>query len=280
MARLRIGRSASFGATVFAAVLLLAMTAAARPTNIVTLRGRVLLPDGKPAAGAHVAVIGNRKGRARRGDSTGGRGPLAEATSDENGDYALRLNDVSEETHTAGRLIARQDGFAIAWREIDFATAETQADFQLKPDEPLHLKLIDIEGQPAAGLRLSIITVVVRSDGEPYPQGVHYAASDQAPAAWIAPVTADEDGKLVVYGLAADQGASLSVQGDDRFARQDIDLNTGRPEERVGIAVAQRRRKIGQTKVAPAEQGSAGEKLRVPHAEREDYGGLTDRNAK
>ncbi|MGH7137685.1 MAG: hypothetical protein ACREHD_18210, partial [Pirellulales bacterium] len=142
-----------------------------------------------------------------------------------------------QQTHASPRVIARQAGWAIAWREIDFDAAETQADFELKPEEPLHVKLVDVEGQAAAGVRVSIEWVMERAENEEYKQyehGASYSASDYVPAAWIVPITSDKQGRLVIHGLAADQGVMLDVQGDDRFARQNIALNTGMPEERSG----------------------------------------------
>jgi hypothetical protein len=197
-----------------------------------TIHGRVLLPDGKPASGAHLAVLGNRTEVARGGDRRQGREIMAEATADEKGEYAVRLRDVSQKTHAYPRLIARQDGSAIAWRELNLDATETEADFELKPEEPIRGKLVDIEGQPAAGVRLSIVSVVERTENELQAERARCSSSDRASAAWIAPIVADDQGRFVVHGLAADQGVMLEVQGDDRFALQDIAVNTGMPEER------------------------------------------------
>lgn len=199
----------------------------------ITIRGRVLLPGGKPPGGAHLAVIAQRTAIGRGGDELDwGHEVLGDATADDNGAYALRLTGVSQQTHHYASLIARRDGYAVAWRKINLDAAETKADFELKPEEPLRGKLIDVEGRPAAEVRVSIgsVSEVVKDAAEP--SGTGYRPSDKVPPAWIAPVRSDDAGKFVLHGLAANQGVTLQVKGDDRFAQQDIALNTGMPEER------------------------------------------------
>ncbi|MGH7137098.1 MAG: hypothetical protein ACREHD_15260, partial [Pirellulales bacterium] len=80
MTRPRIDRMFSLSATFFTARLLLATVGAAIADEPTVIRGRVLLPDGKPAAGAHLAAIGKRT-RVVRGSDYVGWGPevLAEA---------------------------------------------------------------------------------------------------------------------------------------------------------------------------------------------------------
>ena len=203
-----------------------------QPAKEKIVRGRVLLADGKPARGAHVAVIGHRTAVTRGADLDWGHEVLAEAAADENGNYILRMRGVSQKTHNYPRVIARRDGSVIAWREINLDAAEMQADFDLKPEEPLRGNLVDLEGEPAAGVRLSIASVVERRENEEDGYGVGYRARNKIPAVWISPITSDEQGRFVVHGLAASQGATLEAQGNDRFARQEIALNTGMPEER------------------------------------------------
>jgi hypothetical protein len=45
-------------------------------------------------------------------------------------------------------------------------------------------------------------------------------------------VISDDEGQFVLPGIAAGQGISIAVEGSDRFAPQDISLNTGMPEQR------------------------------------------------
>ncbi|HEX7378076.1 MAG TPA: hypothetical protein VF278_13230 [Pirellulales bacterium] len=198
----------------------------------VAIRGKVLLPDGKPAGGAHVAVIGQRTAVGRGGDNDWGHDILGKADADENGAYVLRLKGVSQQTHHYATLIARQGGSAIAWKQVNLDAAEAELTIELMPEAPLRGRLIDVEGQPAAGVRLSIAWIGARAKDRADGGGTGYRPADHVPPAWIAPVWSDKEGRFVVHGLAAEQGVTLQVTGDDRFAQQTITINTGMSEER------------------------------------------------
>jgi hypothetical protein len=216
---------------------------AAQPAEAKTVRGRVTR-GGRPAVGAHVAVIAQSTATARGGEfSSDQSAVLAEATADEKGEYVLHLGDVSQKTHIYANLIARQDGSAVTWRQLNLDAPQTEAALELSDEEPIRGKLIDLEGQPARGVRMSIVSVIESTKGSAggsaLPRfglvdgsAVDYHGVDKVPAAWLAPMTSDEQGKFVIHGVAADNGVMLGVAGDDRFARQDIALNAGWLEQR------------------------------------------------
>jgi hypothetical protein len=194
-----------------------------------TVRGKVTR-GGKPAGGAHVAVIAQRTATQRGGDLSRQGAVLAEATADQKGEYVLHLVGVSQKTHRDAHLIARQDGSAVTWRQLNLDAPETKAGFELTDEVPIRGKLIDLEGQPASGVRMSIVSFI-RQKGDEGGPGADYRG-DNVPAAWLAPITSDELGRFVIHGVAANHGVMLEVAGDDRFAEQEIALNTGWPEQR------------------------------------------------
>src|SRR5690606_4166560 len=126
---------------------------------------------------------------------------------------------------------ARKEGTAIAWRMLNLDAPETDVALELPAEEPIRGKLIDIEGQPAAGVTLKMVSVQNVTDrfGQ---DGVSYPGGDEPPAAWLPPVTSDEQGHFTIRGVPAGHGVHLQVVGSDRFAPQDIALNTGMPEQR------------------------------------------------
>ena len=63
-------------------------------------------------------------------------------------------------------------------------------------------------------------------------EGVGYRGGDDIPAAWLPPVTSDEQGRFTIRGIPAGHGVFLKVEGSDHFAPQGIALNTGKPEQR------------------------------------------------
>jgi hypothetical protein len=65
-------------------------------------------------------------------------------------------------------------------------------------------------------------------------QGERLAYYDfsKPPQAWPPVVAADHEGHFEIRGIPADHGVNLMVDGNDRFARQTVTLNTGAPEQR------------------------------------------------
>ncbi|HET6881031.1 MAG TPA: M56 family metallopeptidase [Pirellulales bacterium] len=202
-----------------------------RPAETKTVRGRVTR-GGNPAGGAHVAVIARSTATGRGGDFSSDQSTvLAVATADEQGEYALHLGGVSQKTHRYANLIARQNGSAVTWRQLNLDAPQTEAALELPDEEPIRAKLIDLEGQPASGVRVSIVSVIEPSNGDRRGSGAGYRGHE-VPTVWLAPVVSDEQGKFVIHGVAANHGVMLEVAGDDRFAQQEIALNTGWPEQR------------------------------------------------
>jgi beta-lactamase regulating signal transducer with metallopeptidase domain len=204
--------------------------AAARSVKAKIVRGRVN-HGGQPASGAHVAVIGRRISVTRSGDLRPNGEILAETAANANGEYVLSLMGVSQKTHADAKVIARQDGFGMAWRQLNLDAPETEAAIELPSEEPIRGRLIGLEGQPAAGVRMSIAAVVERNENETGESSVGYQG-DKIPAAWLTAVTSDDQGRFLVQGVAAGAGVLLEVEGSDRFAPQDIALNTGWAEQR------------------------------------------------
>ncbi len=195
--------------------------------------GQIILADGKPASDTHVAVIAMRIRSARGGDYTPGGEALAEGKTDANGRYQLSVVGASSKTHSYANVIARKDGHAIAWRQLNLDAPTTESSLTLAPDEPIRGRLVDIEGQPAAGVRLAIRSIMKKTnDAAPLEEGVGYQGGDHVPLAWLPPITSDEDGRFTITGVPAGDGVYLDALGSDRFAPQDIALNSGMAEQR------------------------------------------------
>jgi beta-lactamase regulating signal transducer with metallopeptidase domain/uncharacterized GH25 family protein len=186
---------------------------------------------GQAVAGAHVAAIGWKMQPARGGDLSPRSEVLAEGVTDVHGRYELRLSGVTFKTHTYANIIARKDGAAVAWRQINLAADKIDAPLELPQEEPIRGRLIDLEGQPAAGVRIAVQSVMARTKSINAEQGVGYSGDD-APAAWLPSVTSDEQGRFTMRGVPAGHGIFMKVEGTARFAPQDIALNTGMSEQR------------------------------------------------
>src|SRR5690606_29891318 len=131
------------------------------------------------------------------------------------------------------RVIARTAGAAIAWHLIALDAAQSEVSLKLAPEEPLTVRLMDREGQPAADVRVAATTIVSTVSADPRPERlVNFHQDGQAPAAWIEPLTSDPQGRLTFHGIATGQGVWLDVAGNDQLAPQTLGLNTGLSEGR------------------------------------------------
>ncbi len=199
------------------------------------VRGSILGPDGKPAAKAHVAVIGSRIQPERGGDLSSRSHVLAEGTTNDGGRFELKLSGVSSKTYSGAHVIARSDGCGLAWRRLDPDARDVDISFVLPAEQVIRGRFIDIEGQPAGGVRVSISSVTSRSSTGARNEGIEsvgYQKSEMYPHAWPPVVTADPQGTFEIRGIPADHGVYLDVEGTDRIAPQWISINTGFPEER------------------------------------------------
>jgi beta-lactamase regulating signal transducer with metallopeptidase domain len=196
------------------------------------LEGRVTDDKGNPISGVHVAVIARLIQPARGGDFDASSAVLTEGTTDKDGQYRLSLKGVSPKTHAYATLIARKEGMGLAWQQRDLDAPKEYAPLKLVAEEPIRVKLLDVKGKPAAGVRLAIRSIVQRREGGFATEGIGYANDKKLPDAWLPPVTADTEGRLVIHGVPAGHGVYLEVEKTDRFAPQDISLNTGAPDER------------------------------------------------
>jgi protocatechuate 3,4-dioxygenase beta subunit len=200
----------------------------ARPRSI---RGRVIDEAGQPIMAAHVAAIARRVQPKSGGDFSADGEILAEAKTNQEGRYELTLRDISSQTHRYASLIARHDGFGIAWQRLNLDADRSDAAFTLAVDEPIRGRFIDIEGRPAAFAKFTIRSVMSRVEGGHSENGVGYQGG-KYPAAWPAEVNCDQDGRFVIRGIAAGCGTYIDVAASDLFAPQSIALNSGLPIER------------------------------------------------
>jgi beta-lactamase regulating signal transducer with metallopeptidase domain/protocatechuate 3,4-dioxygenase beta subunit len=203
--------------------------------TITAIHGHIIGPDGNPAVKANVAVIGSRIQPERGGDLSSRSHVLAEVTTDEGGRFEIQLADVSSKAYSRAHVIARSEGSGLAWRRLDPDAHDVDVALELPAEQVIRARFIDIEGQPAGGVRVSIGSVISRSLTEARSEAaesVGYQKLEKPPQAWPPLVTADPQGAFEIRGIPADHGVYLDVEGTDRIAPQWISINTGFSEER------------------------------------------------
>jgi RNA polymerase sigma factor (sigma-70 family) len=181
------------------------------PTEDIT--GRVTGPDGKAVAGAKIYTIkGNRGGPER----------VEVATTAADGTFRTPRPTPPA---TWAVLFAHNDGFGLAWH--DFEGTETAVELKLVADHPITGRVIDTEGKPVAGARVTAGRISIPRGGnmdaaleamKSDPFGAHPAfGASQFHGGWsdgVGSVTTDADGKFTLTGCGVDRVVELTVTGD------------------------------------------------------------------
>jgi 5-hydroxyisourate hydrolase-like protein (transthyretin family) len=186
-----------------------------------TIRGTVKLPADKTIPAATIVVVAFKLGEAQSQ-------VLGETQSDELGRFSLALQDFDSQTYQLPYLMARQDGCAFAFQNMSLEEGVQEFEFNLEREQLLTLKLVDLQGQPLAGVSMQISMIGTTSiDSASY-----FADWKRPPHDRWSMLTSDESGTLKISHLASHHGIVLNVLGDERVAPQMISINTGLPEAR------------------------------------------------
>jgi RNA polymerase sigma factor (sigma-70 family) len=183
-----------------------------------TVSGRVLDPEGKPIARAQVAIMTHRIRQLQEA------GPVSErlglANTDAEGRFRLSVRRASAATDYGAYVVVAAAKFGLGWQSLPRDAHEFEATVRLYPEQALRGRLVDLQGQPAAKVRV-YLAYVGRKDGREEGDSVGFTNLPEPAAPWPAPVTTDERGHFVFPGLGRGLLAGIDIR-DDRFARQTL----------------------------------------------------------
>jgi RNA polymerase sigma factor (sigma-70 family) len=195
--------------------------AAGEKAMVVT--GRVLGSDGKPVSGAPVLVLGasNAPLRAVNRDRV-----LAKGATDAEGNFRLPAPRTSSAQYRGVYVVATADKHAPAWHRFNPDAERPEADLRLPPEQIVRGSFVDLQGLPAAGVKVAVSAVGRDVNGQP---DVVPVASLPKRRPWPQSVTTDDKGQFEIRGCNRDQGLRLVVN-DDRFATQSFEIDApGKP---------------------------------------------------
>jgi beta-lactamase regulating signal transducer with metallopeptidase domain len=198
-----------------------------------TVRGRVLKPDGQPAAGARLSIVRVFFGYlGRRANSA----LVTTGTAAADGRFALTYHP-SQIVAGVGRqaqwrettVLAQADGFGLQWADWQDIDPEKPLVLRLAIDTPIRGRVIDLEGRPVEGAVVSISGVEGAVSGtiDPWLNAVKSGAD--APTAWRAtklsslpycqdgwerPVKTGPDGRFALSGIGPDRIVGLALSGE------------------------------------------------------------------
>jgi RNA polymerase sigma factor (sigma-70 family) len=186
------------------------------PEARMTVAGRVLDPAGKPSPNARVAVLADRKGRVGDIDGRHLGILMGTAAADADGHFALDVPAIPPRDLQHLTLIAAAPGRALTAVDLKADAGRQETSVTLAPEQPIEGRLVDVQGQPAAGVVVRLAKLGFKHEFLPYD-------AKGGPSLWPPPATTGADGRFRMLGLAAGAPATFEVE-DPRYAHQGFSL--------------------------------------------------------
>jgi RNA polymerase sigma factor (sigma-70 family) len=205
-----------------------------------TVSGRVLDPAGKPVAGSPVEVVGQpRAPQVGADERMDAYVVLGHGVTDADGRFKFEASRASSTRYyNVYTLAGSSPGAGFGCVELNSDAEQPAVDIRLRPEQFIRGKLVDVNGQPAAGVEVQVdhIARVFPLAGGGNFDGIGggfnhlWTAPPEELNAWPKPVTSDDQGRFTLSGIGRGLSVSLYVH-DSRFARQRLEVVT---DERNG----------------------------------------------
>ena len=241
----------------------------------VTVRATITLPDGSPAEQTHVVLSGFSK--IDKADV------LASGITDSNGNCTLTIKDELGSDQGTITLSAKREGLAVSWKTLSRSKLKDDQPFEISLLEQGVVKgrLVDIDGQPAAGEKLQVQMII-----NPDPPSGSFdvvIGFEDAPQAWIPPVTTDQDGRFETTGVPGGYGVRLDLVDSEKFATQNIDLTSKQTDEETLVTLSPAKVITGKVTYEDTNEPVANAKISIwasqePHGSIQSVTGNTDAN--
>src|SRR5580698_1047115 len=189
-------------------------------------RGRVLLPNGRPAAGATVRLVNSVFPSSASGMPPASTVVLATWTADSEGEFAGDVNaNLLKQRESTLDLWATLHSFGLAFHPIGLEDKHGTIVMTLAEEEPIRGRIFDLEGRPVRDARVDVLkyfdTTTAAIDqllSSVKTTGVPNRFEDLGPNAWMSPslspfAKTSVDGHFEVRGVGHDRGVYLRVSG-------------------------------------------------------------------
>jgi beta-lactamase regulating signal transducer with metallopeptidase domain len=219
------------------------------------LSGLVIGPDGEPLSAASVVLLAPQPAASRW---DGRRGVvLGRATSDASGHFRIDIDDDKVEANDGFLIIATAPDFGFMSRRLSDLNGPVGEPLRLAPEQPVDVRLVDLEGMPVAGAEVRLRYAYSASGSEGL--GSEALTSDALPAL-AAGWTTDADGRFSLRGLGPGQSLGLQVQASG-FGRQQLRFEMKAEVRTATLALG--RAHIVEGRVTLGEGGPPAEGARV-----------------
>jgi RNA polymerase sigma factor (sigma-70 family) len=199
----------------------------------IAITGRVLGTDGKPVAGARVAVVSRQGLRFSTWEKPvyDHTELVGKTTSAADGSFRLTVPQPPPTTWRGMRVLAQLPDRGIGWATVDPDATRADAEVRLLPEGRIAGRVVDLQGGPVAGLKIHANRLTKKGPGWdtlPLPHG-------------DATATTDEQGRFAFRGLGRALKVGLEID-DLRFAPKELWVDTDDPKAEnllLGLAPGQ-----------------------------------------
>jgi hypothetical protein len=208
---------------------------------------------------------------------------VGEVKTDADGGFRLAVPEPAAGRYTRLQVLVTAKDYAPAWQTVR-ADESPSVTLQLPRERAVVGRLIDLQGQPAAGVKLRPVRVLpgrVRSgrgpsqagEGRLYGGGRRMQGFEfrEDSSGWPPSVTTDAEGRFLLTGFGELQEVHLLV-ADDRFARQEVVVPAEGPDrdKELSVTLLPPRLFTGRVVGADADRPVAGARVRVTALQRAD----------
>jgi RNA polymerase sigma factor (sigma-70 family) len=216
--------------------------------------GRIVGRNGRPLAGAQVAVVAGERRQIGRPalDVRSANKVVRSGQTDAQGRFLLALERPGLERYYNIGLLAGAPGYAPSWASVSHRDSYHEAQevqCELEPGHDVHGRLVDAQGAPARAVRVDVVGMVKRAD---HNQGVRFRGPQEGLPFWPASTTTDDAGRFLLRDVGADCDVDLHVQGE-HFAPQQLLLRTKPGDGEATFSLEPRR--ILEGKVVASDDG-------------------------
>ena len=221
--------------------------------------GHVLDTAGKPAPGVAIDVIGRPRapwvGTQEYKDR---RVLVGRGETDAQGHFRIDVLRTSAYGFFEVYALAAAPGFGLSWVQLNADAKEPAAEIRLRPEQVIRGKLIDVQGQPAAGVELQVWSV--GRPNVPQAKGGYDGVSMGNPPppdglrVWPRPGVTDAFGRFELAGIGRDVTVGFHVR-DQRFASGGFQVRTDEGDGPKTVTETLRSAMIIEGRVMAADTG-------------------------
>jgi RNA polymerase sigma factor (sigma-70 family) len=208
-----------------------------QPAGRMTVTGRVLRPDGRPAAGVPVDIVGtSRVPEAGTDLERAAYVALGQGSTDGDGRFRVEATRSSSARfhHVYALAGAAGPGSGFGCVALRPDAEQPAAEITLRPEQVVRGRLVDVNGQPAAGVAVELRTIfwvsslpgVGRFDCPVGGSVSVWSPSRDNPHAWPNAVSTDAQGRFTFTGIGRGLSFFLGIR-DPRFAQQGFGFGPG-----------------------------------------------------